>query len=135
MFLASSAVQRFFDEAWPDDPYLPARPSSAARPVINQSSFSAIAKACPAPIRRSFPPVFLRLQAAMTKLDRPHFRCSAQALIFDPGPSIFSMLAACQCWSACGKLRETRLYQVAPISTNLVLSYIAEHVLGMPRSY
>src|SRR5579864_4715559 len=33
------------------------------------------------------------------------------------------------------KFRETRLYQVAPISTNLVLSYIAEHVLGMPRSY
>ncbi|MCF4124369.1 acyl-CoA dehydrogenase family protein [Methylobacterium sp. SyP6R] len=33
------------------------------------------------------------------------------------------------------KFRETRLYQVAPISTNLILSYIAEHVLGMPRSY
>ncbi|WP_306113025.1 MULTISPECIES: acyl-CoA dehydrogenase family protein [unclassified Roseovarius] len=33
------------------------------------------------------------------------------------------------------KFREARLYQVAPISTNLVLSYIAEHVLGMPRSY
>lgn len=33
------------------------------------------------------------------------------------------------------KLRETRLYQVAPISTNLVLSYIAEHVLGLPRSF
>ena len=33
------------------------------------------------------------------------------------------------------KYRETRLYRVAPISTNLVLSYIAEHVLGMPRSY
>ncbi len=33
------------------------------------------------------------------------------------------------------KYRETRLYQVAPISTNLILSYIAEHVLGMPRSY
>jgi acyl-CoA dehydrogenase len=33
------------------------------------------------------------------------------------------------------KFRETRLYQVAPISTNLVLSYIAEHILGMPRSY
>ncbi|MBX6742564.1 MAG: acyl-CoA/acyl-ACP dehydrogenase [Acetobacteraceae bacterium] len=33
------------------------------------------------------------------------------------------------------KYRETRLYQVAPISTNLVLSYIGEHVLGMPRSY
>ncbi|UPK29930.1 acyl-CoA dehydrogenase family protein [Bradyrhizobium sp. 195] len=33
------------------------------------------------------------------------------------------------------KFRETRLYQVAPISTNLVLSYVAEHVLGMTRSY
>ena len=33
------------------------------------------------------------------------------------------------------KYREARLYQVAPISTNLILSYIAEHVLGMPRSY
>jgi acyl-CoA dehydrogenase len=32
------------------------------------------------------------------------------------------------------KFRETRLYQVAPISTNLILSYLAEHVLGMPRS-
>ena len=33
------------------------------------------------------------------------------------------------------KFRETRLYQVAPISTNMILSYIGEHVLGMPRSY
>ena len=33
------------------------------------------------------------------------------------------------------KFRETRLYQVAPISTNLILSYIGEHVLGMPKSY
>jgi acyl-CoA dehydrogenase len=33
------------------------------------------------------------------------------------------------------KFRETRLYQVAPISTNLVLSYVGEHVLGMPRSF
>ena len=33
------------------------------------------------------------------------------------------------------KWRETRLYQIAPISTNLVLSYVAEHVLGLPRSY
>jgi acyl-CoA dehydrogenase len=33
------------------------------------------------------------------------------------------------------KFRETRLYQVAPVSTNLILSYIAEHVLGMPRSF
>ncbi|MDP8951334.1 MAG: acyl-CoA/acyl-ACP dehydrogenase [Actinomycetota bacterium] len=33
------------------------------------------------------------------------------------------------------KFRETRLYQVAPISTNLILSYIGEHTLGMPRSF
>jgi acyl-CoA dehydrogenase len=33
------------------------------------------------------------------------------------------------------KFRETRLYQVAPISTNLILAYVGEHVLGMPRSY
>ena len=33
------------------------------------------------------------------------------------------------------KFRDTRLYQVAPISTNLILSYVAEHVLGLPRSF
>ncbi len=33
------------------------------------------------------------------------------------------------------KFRETRLYQVAPISTNLIYSYVAEHILGLPRSY
>jgi acyl-CoA dehydrogenase len=33
------------------------------------------------------------------------------------------------------KFRETRLYQVAPISTNLILAFVAEHVLGMPRTY
>ncbi|WP_440996819.1 acyl-CoA dehydrogenase family protein [Arhodomonas sp. SL1] len=33
------------------------------------------------------------------------------------------------------KLRETRLYQVAPVSTNLILAYLSEHVLGMPRSF
>ncbi len=33
------------------------------------------------------------------------------------------------------KFRETRLYQVAPISTNLILSYVAEHVLQLPRSF
>ena len=33
------------------------------------------------------------------------------------------------------KFKETRLYQVAPISTNMILSYVAEHVLGLPRSY
>ena len=33
------------------------------------------------------------------------------------------------------KWRETRLYQTAPISTNMILAYIAQHVLGLPRSY
>jgi acyl-CoA dehydrogenase len=33
------------------------------------------------------------------------------------------------------KFRETRLYQVAPVSTNLILAYVAEHILGMPRSF
>jgi acyl-CoA dehydrogenase len=33
------------------------------------------------------------------------------------------------------KFRETRLYQVAPLSTNLILAQVAEHVLGLPRSY
>src|SRR5262249_37160903 len=52
--------------------------------------------------------------------------------------------AAMQCFGGFGfakeydierKWRETRLFQIAPISTNLVLAYLAEHVLGMPRSY
>ena len=33
------------------------------------------------------------------------------------------------------KWRETRIFQIAPISTNLILSYLGQHVLGMPRSY
>ena len=33
------------------------------------------------------------------------------------------------------KFRETRLYQVAPISNNLIQAYVGQHVLGMPRSY
>ena len=33
------------------------------------------------------------------------------------------------------KFRETRLYRIAPVSTNLILSYLAEHVLDLPRSY
>ena len=33
------------------------------------------------------------------------------------------------------KFRETRLYQIAPISTNMILAYVGQHVLKMPRSY
>jgi len=76
-----------------------------------------------------------------------HQPCGAQA-------NMAKMLAADASWDAANaclqfhggfgfaheydierKFRETRLYQVAPISTNLILSYIAEHVLGLPRSF
>jgi alkylation response protein AidB-like acyl-CoA dehydrogenase len=76
-----------------------------------------------------------------------HLDCGAEA-------NMAKMLAADASWEAANaclqthggfgfaeeydverKFRETRLYQVAPISTNLILSYLAEHVLGMPRSY
>ncbi|TAM83787.1 MAG: acyl-CoA dehydrogenase [Candidimonas sp.] len=76
-----------------------------------------------------------------------HDDCGAQA-------NMAKMLAADASWEAANaclqfhggfgfaceydverKFRETRLYQVAPISTNLVLSYVAQHVLGMPRSF
>ena len=86
-------------------------------------------------------------------------RCKA-AELFDRGESCGSeanmakLLAADASWEAANvavqtyggfgfaedydierKFRETRLYQVAPISTNLILAYVAEHVLGLPRSY
>jgi acyl-CoA dehydrogenase len=76
-----------------------------------------------------------------------HQPCGAQA-------NMAKMLAADASWEAANaclqfhggfgfaceydverKFRETRLYQVAPISTNLILSHVAEHVLGMPRSF
>jgi acyl-CoA dehydrogenase len=76
-----------------------------------------------------------------------HQPCGAQA-------NMAKMLAADASWEAANaclqfhggfgfaneydverKFRETRLYQVAPISTNLILSYVAEHILGMPRSF
>ncbi|NYT57822.1 acyl-CoA/acyl-ACP dehydrogenase [Alcaligenaceae bacterium] len=76
-----------------------------------------------------------------------HQPCGAQA-------NMAKMLAADASWEAANaclqfhggfgfaneydverKFRETRLYQVAPISTNLILSYVAEHILGLPRSF
>jgi acyl-CoA dehydrogenase len=76
-----------------------------------------------------------------------HQRCGAQA-------NMAKLLAADASWESANaalqthggfgfaeeydierKFRETRLYQVAPVSTNLILAYIAEHVLGLPRSY
>ncbi len=82
------------------------------------------------------------------------------AALFDAGlpcgpeANMAKMVAADAAWAAadtclqthCGfgfaeeydierKFRETRLYQIAPISTNLILAYLGQHVLGLPRSY
>jgi len=73
--------------------------------------------------------------------------CGAQANMAKLLAADASWQAANECMQAHGgfgfaeeydierKFRETRLYQVAPISTNLILSYVAEHILGMPRSF
>ena len=73
--------------------------------------------------------------------------CGAEANMAKMLASEASWLAAEMCLQTHGgygfaeeydverKFRETRLYQIAPISTNLILAYIAEHVLGLPRSY
>ena len=101
------------------------------------------------PIARSFINVdaasLMRFDAAR-RFDA-HEPCGAQA-------NMAKLLAADASWEAANaclqfhggfgfaceydverKFRETRLYQVAPISTNLILSYVAEHILGLPRSF
>jgi acyl-CoA dehydrogenase len=101
------------------------------------------------PIARSFINVeaasLMRFEAAR-RFDA-HEQCGAQA-------NMAKLLAADASWEAANaclqfhggfgfaseydverKFRETRLYQVAPISTNLILSYVAEHILGLPRSF
>ncbi|MFL9966268.1 acyl-CoA/acyl-ACP dehydrogenase [Paraburkholderia sediminicola] len=101
------------------------------------------------PIARSFINVeaasLMRIEAAR-RFDA-HQPCGAQA-------NMAKLLAADASWEAANaclqfhggfgfaceydverKFRETRLYQVAPISTNLILSYVAEHILGLPRSF
>jgi acyl-CoA dehydrogenase len=101
------------------------------------------------PIARAYTNVraadLMRYEAA--RLFDAHEACGAEA-------NMAKLLAADASWEAANvclqthggfgfaaeydverKFRETRLYQVAPISTNLILSYIGEHVLGMPRSF
>ncbi|WP_055337992.1 acyl-CoA dehydrogenase family protein [Ralstonia solanacearum] len=101
------------------------------------------------PIARAFINVeaasLMRFKAA--RLFDEHRPCGAEA-------NMAKLLAADASWEAANaclqyhggfgfaaeydverKFRETRLYQVAPISTNLILSYVGEHVLGMPRSF
>ncbi len=101
------------------------------------------------PIARAFVNIeaasLMRFKAA--RLFDEHKPCGAEA-------NMAKLLAADASWEAANaclqyhggfgfaaeydverKFRETRLYQVAPISTNLILSYVGEHVLGMPRSF
>jgi acyl-CoA dehydrogenase len=76
-----------------------------------------------------------------------HQPCGAQANMAKDLAAKASCEAANACLQAHGgfgfaneydiecKFRETRLYQVAPISTNMIFAYVAEHVLGLPRSF
>ncbi len=97
---------------------------------------------------------------AFIEVEAANLMCRKAAALFDAGlpcgseANMAKYLAAKASWEAANaciqfhggfgfaneydverKFRETRLYQVAPISTNLILSYVAEHVLGMPRSF
>ncbi|MGB3835591.1 acyl-CoA dehydrogenase family protein [Castellaniella sp.] len=101
------------------------------------------------PIARAFVNVeaasLMRYQAC--NLFDAHKDCGAQANMAKLLAADASWEAANACLQAHGgfgfaceydierKFRETRLYQVAPISTNLILSYVGQHVLGMPRSF
>ncbi len=88
--------------------------------------------------------LMVRQAAALFEAGRP---CGAEANMAKMLASEASWVAAETCLQTHGgygfaeeydverKYREARLYQVAPISTNLILAYIAEHVLGLPRSY
>jgi acyl-CoA dehydrogenase len=88
----------------------------------------------------------LMVRAAMRLFDAGR-KCGPQANMAKMLASEASWQAADMCLQTHGgfgfaeeydverKFRETRLYQIAPISTNLILSYLAEHVLGLPRSY
>jgi acyl-CoA dehydrogenase len=101
------------------------------------------------PIARSH----IELQAASLMVDRAAEMfengepCGAEANMAKLLASEASWRAADMCLQTHGgfgfaeefdierKFRETRLYQVAPISTNLILAHVATHVLGLPRSY
>ncbi len=102
------------------------------------------------PIARAY----AQMRAAELMVREAAVALSGAAATAAPRPIMAKLLAADASWAAAEmcvqthggfgfaeefdierKFRETRLYQVAPISTNLILSYLAEHVLGLPRSY
>jgi acyl-CoA dehydrogenase len=70
-----------------------------------------------------------------TSLQCPNWRAEASWAAAEACVQTHGGFAFAEEYNIERKFRETRLYQVAPISTNLILSFIAEHVLGMPRSY
>ena len=97
---------------------------------------------------------------AWAELEAADMMCRRAAALFDAGQdcgadaNVAKLLASEACWKAAEmamqtfggfsyareyeierKWRETRIYQIAPVSTNLILGYIGQHVLGMPRSY
>jgi len=97
---------------------------------------------------------------AWAELEAADMMCRRAAALFDAGEdcgadaNVAKLLASEACWKAAEtamqtfggfsyareyeierKWRETRIYQIAPISTNLILGYVGQHVLGMPRSY
>jgi acyl-CoA dehydrogenase len=101
------------------------------------------------PIARAYAEVeaaalMVRKAAALFEAGRPCGPEANMAKLLASDAAWHAAEAALQCHGGFGfareydierKWRETRLFQVAPISTNLVLAYIGEHVLGMPRSY
>ena len=90
------------------------------------------------------PDLMVKRAAALFETGRP---CGPEAKMAKLLAADASWAAAETCLQAHGgygfaeeydverKFRETRLYQIAPISTNLILAYLAEHVLDLPRSY
>ena len=129
--------------------FVDARPHVRQRSASSSTGRSARTRACsfrsPAPTRTCAPPTSCATRPPRSST--PAKPCGAEA-------NMAKLLAADASWEAANvclqthggfgfaaeydverKFRETRLYQVAPISTNLILSYIGEHVLGLPRSF
>jgi acyl-CoA dehydrogenase len=101
------------------------------------------------PIARAYAEIeaaalMIRKAAALFEAGRPCGPEANMGKLLGSEASWHAAEATMQCFGGFGfareydierKWRETRLFQIAPISTNLVLAYVAEHVLGMPRSY
>jgi acyl-CoA dehydrogenase len=101
------------------------------------------------PIARAYAKIeaaslMIRKAAALFEAGRPCGPEANMGMLLGSEASWHAAEAAMQCHGGFGfareydierKWRETRLFQIAPVSTNLILAYLGEHVLGMPRSY